>query len=285
MNRKRVPRSGMSADFGRPPDFGKPTAWMPRQPRSSSDGATRFKGSTFVGAMLLFVAVAACPARADMPCPIPDALALRDISLPAAKQEVAADHRLTVLTFGGVHDLGASAEIDQATYPARLQAELSAALPQVQVTVANEAPPGKNSTDVPPVLPGLIAKSGARLVIWGPGGRDVATRLDLDTFLDAVKGGINAARHAGADLILLDTTFVPSPTRMALIEAYRQALRSIAVANDVPLLRRHDMMREWSEEGTLNLAARDPAERELVARHLFACVARSLAAPIAAAVK
>jgi len=35
----------------------------------------------------------------------------------------------------------------------------------------------------------------------------------------------------------------------------------------------------------LNLAARDTDERDLVARRLFACVARSLAVPIAAAVK
>ena len=220
-----------------------------------------------------------------MSCPLPDGLALRDISLPASKKEAAADRRLIVLTFGGVHGAGTNAETQGATYPARLAAELTAALPRIEVTVTNEAPPGKNSADVPPVLPGLIAKTGARLVIWGPGGRDVATRLDLGTFVAAVKGGIEAVRHAGADLILLDTTFVPSPPRMALIEAYRERLQSVAAANNVPLLRRHDIMRRWSEDGTLNLAARDPDERDLVARHLFACVARSLAGPIAAAVR
>jgi hypothetical protein len=72
---------------------------------------------------------------------------------------------------------------------------------------------------------------------------------------------------------------------MAMIEAYRATLRSAASAANVPLLRRDDLMRQWSEEGTLNLAARDPAERDLVARHLFACVAHSLAGPIAAAVR
>jgi acyl-CoA thioesterase I len=249
--------------------------------------------SKLAGGMLFSLMVAAAtvhpafvhPARAEAPCPVPDDLALHNISLPNAKKQVATDQRLVVLTFGGVHDLDANAEAQGATYPARLQAELSAALPHVEVKVANEMPPGKDSADVPPVLPGLIAKSGARLVIWGPGGRDVATRLELGAFLSAVKGGIDAAREAGADLILLDTTFVPSPSRMAMIEAYREKLRSAATAANVPLLRRDDLMRHWSEEGTLNLAARDPAERDLVARHLFACVAHSLAGPIAAAVR
>jgi hypothetical protein len=236
------------------------------------------------GAML-FGLIVAHQAVAELSCPVPDNLALHDISLPAAKKEVATDQRLIVLTFGGVHDLGANAETQGATYPARLEAELSAALPRVQVTVANEAPPGKNSADVPPVLPDLIAKSGAHLVIWGPGGRDFATHLELGPFLDAVNAGIRAAHEAGADVILLDTTFVPSPARMALIEAYREKLRSAAAANGVPLLRRDDLMRQWSEEGTLNLAARDPAERDVVARHLFACVAHSLVPSIAAAVR
>jgi hypothetical protein len=212
-------------------------------------------------------------------------MALHDIALPAAKQEVAADRRLVVLTFGGVHAAGADGESQGTTYPARLEAELRTALPGIDVTVTNEPPPGKNSADVPALLPALIAKTGAKLVIWGPGGRDVATRLDLGAFLTAVKAGIDATRHAGADLILLDTTFIPSPPRMALIEAYRDRLRSAAAADPVPLLHRHDLMRRWSEDGTLNLAARDPAERDLVARHLFACVAKSLAAPIAAAVR
>ncbi len=151
--------------------------------------------------------------------------------------------------------------------------------------MTNEAPPGATSIDVPAVLPDLIAKTGAKLVIWGPGGRDVAANVNVDKFRDVVAGGIDAVRHGGADLILLDTTFVPSPTRMAAIEAYRLRLLSTAAANHVPLLRRHAMMRLWSEDGTLNLAARDPAERELVVRHLFSCVAQGLAAPIAAAVR
>ena len=259
----------------------------------SGMSATARRVTRLAGAMLfstIFATVAlhpafVHPAWAEAPCPVPDDLALRNISLPNAKKEVATDQRLVVLTFGGVHDLDANAEAQSATYPARLQAELSAALPHVEVKVANEMPPGKDSSDVPPVLPALIAKTGARVVIWGPGGRDVATRLDMGAFSNAVKEGIIAAHEAGADLILLDTTFVPSPTRMAMIEAYREKLRSAAAAANVPLLRRDDLMRQWSEEGTLNLAARDPAERDLVARHLFACVAHSLAGPIAAAVR
>jgi hypothetical protein len=218
-------------------------------------------------------------------CSIPDDLALRDITLPEAKREVASDQRLIVLTFGGVAPAGANAETIGATYPARLEAALQTALPGVDVAVKNEPPPGRTSADVPAVLADLIAQTGARLVIWGPGGRDVAARLDLNLFSAAVTRGIEAVKDAGADLILLDTTFVPSPARMARIEAYRQELLAAAAANHVPVFRRHAMMRVWSEDGSLNLAARDQNEREQVVRQLFSCVAQGLATPIATAVK
>jgi hypothetical protein len=240
------------------------------------------------GGLLLSLMLATAASHrvyAQAPCPIPDALALHDIALPAAKQEVAADRHLIVLTFGGVHSVGPDAVPKGETFPARLEAALSAALPEIQVSVANEPPPGNTSAEVPPALPALIAKTGAKLVIWGPGGRDVAAHLDLDVFANAVKGGIEAVRRGGADLLLLDTTFIPSPPRLSMIEAYRDRLLSAAAANHVPLLRRHGMMRTWGEDGTLNLAARDPEERELVVRHLFACVAQGLAAPIADAVR
>jgi hypothetical protein len=234
---------------------------------------------------LILVAGAAPRVWADTACPIPDAMALHDISLPAARQEVASEQRLIVLTFGGIRPAGADAVGKGATWPARLQAALSAALPEIQVTVANEPAPGRTSADVPAALPGLLAKTGARLVIWGPGGRDVAARLDLGAFQAAVNGGIEAVRHGGADLILLDTTFVPSPARMVQIEPFRNRLLEAAAANQVPVLRRHGLMRLWDEDGTLNLAARDPAERETVVRHLFSCVAQGLAGAIAGAVR
>jgi acyl-CoA thioesterase-1 len=264
-----------------------PDSWSrrPARARPAVPPVHKFHLPGILLCCLIGVAQMGHRAWAEAPCPIPDDIALHGISLPAAQREVAADQQLIVLTFGGVQPAGAEAESSGATWPARLNAALRAALPQIQVTVANRPPPGKSSSDVPAVLADLIAQTGARLVIWGPGGRDVAAGVGLDAFDKAVQGGIDAVRGANADLILLDTTFVPSPARMAMIEDYRQKLLATAAANHVPLLRRHAMMRIWSEDGTLNLGAREQAERELVVRHLFSCVAQALAPAIATAVK
>jgi hypothetical protein len=225
------------------------------------------------------------PAFAGAPCPIPDDLALKDIALPAAKHAVTVDHRLVILALGGAHTTATDAGDRSATYPAQLEADLRAALPETEIDVDSVSFPDSTAADIPPVLPSLIEKTGARLVIWGPGGRDIALRLDQREFIGAVDAGIQAARHEGADLILLDMTYLPAPTRMALIEPYREKLRNAAAEDRVPLLPRHDLMRLWSEDKTLNVQARDPNERERVAQRLFSCIAQSLAAPIATAVR
>ena len=224
-------------------------------------------------------------ARGDTPCPIREDLALRELALPAAKRSVVGDHRLFVLALGGAHTAGAAAGDPSATYPARLQAELAAALPGITVKVTNEGVPRNTTSAVPPTLSGLIAKTGATLVLWAPGGRDAVRRSDPTEFFVAVQAGIDAVRHAGADLILLDLQYVPSLEQLSRIEDYRDTLRGAASANDVPLLPRHEMMRAWSDDGTLNLDATDKSEQTQVARRLFSCVAQTLAASIAEAVR
>jgi acyl-CoA thioesterase I len=235
--------------------------------------------------MFALILVASQHVRAETRCPIPDGLALKNISLPAAKQAVMSGHRLVVLILGGAHTAGDAAGDQAASYPGQLESELREALPEVEVSVKSEAFPGSTAADIPPKLPALLEKTGANLVIWGPGGRDIALRLDQDEFLSAVTSGIEASRGGGADLILLDMIYLPAPTRMAMIEPYRERLRLAAATEHVPLLRRYALMQRWSEDKTLNLQARDPAEQESVARRLYSCMAQSLALPIAAAVR
>ena len=226
----------------------------------------------------------AVSARAETPCPVPAGMDLPALSLPAAQHATAAG-QLTILTLGGAQTAGTEAGDRSATYPARLEAALRETLPAVKVTVTNEALPGNTAADVPAKIPALLATTGARLVIWGPGGGDAARRIDPTGFQDAVRAGIEAVRAGGADLILLDPPFMPAPERMARIEPYRLALRGTAAEAKVPVLARHDLMRFWNDNRILNLTARDDAERQSVARHLFACLARHLATPIAKAVR
>ena len=235
-------------------------------------------------ALLLFLACAPS-VRAEPPCPLPPDATARSFSLPIARRVAAQTHKLVILTFGGDHTAGTDAGAQGATYPARLEADLQAALPDLSVIVRNAGVPGSSAADVPPMLPDLIEKYSANLVIWGPGGRDIALRQDVRAFRDTITRGIDATRHGGADLVLMDTLFIPSTARMTVMEPYRAEIKKAAEASHVAFLPRHDLMKHWVETGTLNLAVRDATERQAVARRLFACIAESLAGPIASGLR
>jgi acyl-CoA thioesterase-1 len=151
--------------------------------------------------------------------------------------------------------------------------------------VVNAAKPNSTVDAVVPAIPDLIAKSGAKLVIWAPGGRDAVRRPNPNEFFTELEAGIAAVRQSGADLILLDMQYVPILEQLSRIEEYRDLLRGAASANDVPLVQRHELMRVWSDDGTLDLGATDTGVQTEVTRKLFACMARVLADPIAAAVR
>jgi acyl-CoA thioesterase I len=225
------------------------------------------------------------PSRAEVPCVVPDDLAMHDLALPAAKQAVATTRKLVILALGGSQTAGAPVADPAASYPARLQADLTDTLPGVTVSVVNA---GRADNSVEAVVPGIaaqIAAAGAKLVIWGPGGRDAMSRPDLDGFFVRLEMGIANTRKAGADLILLDLPYVPALEQWSRIEDYRDLLRGTALANDVPLLPRHELMRAWADDGLLNLDATEQSEQTASARRLFACMAHALATPIGEAVR
>ena len=58
---------------------------------------------------------------------------------------------------------------------------------------------------------------------------------------------------------------------------YLIALRELADVNDVPLFRRHGIMRHWAESGSLDLRAEDGAKRRQVAATLYGCIGRAMA--------
>lgn len=238
---------------------------------------------------LLWVGVPGACARAQAsatpPCPQPEHLVLRDLSLPAARADLARDGRLVILTIGGAATAGAAAGDPAAAYPARLQVELEAALPGKAVTVLNKATARRDVAPMAKYLSDTIHATGARLVIWATGAREAARSADIDDYVAGLVKGIASIRAAGADVILLDMQFAPSIAGIINFAPYRDALRGTAEAYAVPLLRRYDLMQQWSDDGVMNLDARDDAERRMVARKLFACIAAALAPPIAQAVR
>lgn len=224
------------------------------------------------------------PARSQPACAVPPALALSGLALPAARAEVRDTHRLVILALGSAPTLGTAADGAAHTYPSRLEAHLAELLPGVAVTVLNHGAARRSTHAMAAHLPGLLAESGARLVLWETGGREAARAMNLDSYAANLQAGLEAIHAAGADAILLDLQYAPGMIRLAPIDPYRQVIHDAAQNAGVALFQRYELMTEWAAHG-LNLAATDHAARVPVARRLYDCMAAALARAIAPSVR
>jgi lysophospholipase L1-like esterase len=218
-------------------------------------------------------------------CPVPEALALRDLSLPNVQAAVAKARKLVVLTLGGSGTEGRIAGTADATYPARLQTGLLAALPGVAVQVVNLGGVGHGAAQVLLDLPEAVHTTSANLVIWASGATDAARGTDVDGYIATLQTGIEEIHRAGADVILMDLPYAPSIARILNTTPYRDAVYGTALSNSVPVLRRYDLMQQWNDDHVMNVDSTDPLERRAVAQHLFKCIAAILTPAIAEAAR
>lgn len=218
-------------------------------------------------------------------CPVPDGLALTDISLPAAKAEVAAHKRLVILVIGGAASAGTPTHGPGFTYPTRLETHLRDKLPGVEISLAMRAAARRTAHVTVDRLAVDLEETGAQLVIWGAGAMEAGQRTDVELLAKEIDAGIEKVAAAHADLVLMDLQYAPNIARLVDLTPYRDITKSVGAAHGITVFDRYDLMRAWTENGTLNLNATDPKERLAVARRLSNCLAETLANAIAAAVR
>jgi hypothetical protein len=230
--------------------------------------------------------IAAIPAVAAQPdgCPVRSELTLPDMMLPQSAAAVTEHKRLVVLALGGAATTGRTAGGDAYTYPARLQARLRAALPEVDVSVTPSAAVHRSALEMLQRLDRDLADTHPDLVIWAAGGVEAGSHVLVDEFAATLDLGIDKTVAAGADMILVDVLYAPSIARVVDLMPYRDASLATGAARGVAVLDRYELMQDWNDSGELALDTTDPRERVQVARKLFDCLAAVLSDSIAAAV-
>jgi acyl-CoA thioesterase-1 len=236
-------------------------------------------------ALVLFglLSITGGPAEAAS-CPAPDDFSFEATDLPATASAIAKGD-LTVLALGGASTLGGPAGGVAFTYPARLQARLSEALPRAKVSVAVRAVARETDAALLAELETSLTTIKPALVIWGPGASAAARGDDLDTFMGTLGDAIGKIRAAGADLILMTLQYAPSVSRLVNLPPYRMAVIHTAEDAGVPVLDRYELMQFWSDNDFLNLDATNANERIHVSRTLYDCMAEILGKAIVDAAK
>jgi acyl-CoA thioesterase-1 len=190
---------------------------------------------------VLFVSVAAAVAATPAPTPLLTHVAAR----------LAARQPLRIVAVGSSSTEGVGATGKDKTYPSRLQAILSEALPQgLAVVVVNRGIGGEDADDMIHRLPAIIAER-PDLVIWQTGSNDALRDVTLDRFVAETRAGIREMQAAGIDVMLMEPQLSERLARTETADQFRLSIRAIGSDMGVPVVRRYDLMQKWLATGQL----------------------------------
>jgi len=234
--------------------------------------------------LLLALLVLAGPALAELPaeCRIAAHLAEPNYPLPKVTRALA-EKKFNILVVGAGSSQLPGANGAKNAYPARLQQALADQLNGVEVKVMTDIKASRTAAEMVKVLPTDLETAKPALMIWQTGTTDAMRAVDPDQFSQALDQGIQVARGAGADVVLVNAQFSPRTESMIALSTYSEDMRWVALQQEVPLFDRFSIMRLWSDLGTFDLYS---ATKKLdIAERVHDCIGRLLADLVIAAAK
>jgi hypothetical protein len=234
--------------------------------------------------LLLALLVLAGPAWAELPaeCRIAAHLAEPNFPLPKVTRALA-EKKFNILVVGAGSSQLPGANGAKNAYPARLQQALADQLKGVEVKVTTDIKASRTAAEMVKVLPTDLEAAKPALMIWQTGTTDAMRAVDPDQFSQALDQGINIARRAGADVVLVNAQYSPRTESMIALSTYSEDMRWVALQQEVPLFDRFSIMRLWSDLGTFDFYS---ATKKLdIAERVHDCIGRLLADLVIAAAK
>jgi hypothetical protein len=224
----------------------------------------------------LALLVLAGPAWAEHPaeCRVAEHLIERDFPLPQVTRALAGK-RLDILVVGAGSSLLPGSNGIKNAYPARLQIALAEKLPGVAVKVTTDVQARRTAAEMVKTLEPDFAAAKPALMVWQTGTVDAMQSIDTDQFRAALDHGINIARSAGADVVLINAQYSPRTESMIALGTYAENMRWVALQQEVPLFDRFSIMKLWADLGIFDLYS---ATKKLdIAERVHDCIGQLLA--------
>ena len=227
------------------------------------------------GVVALMLLASAAPVRAAPSSLCPDAK-LPPIALPSMRTALAAGQEVTIVAFGSSSTQGSHASDMRHTYPATLQLELEAALPDAHVAVLNRGIGGQDAPEMLARLDQDVLAARPTLVIWQVGANSAMRGIDPAAFRSLVDEGVARMEAVGADVILMDNQRSPAVLASPIHAQLDQALADVARRRGARLFARGRLMGLWDEAGHpySEFLADDGIHHN---DHGYACIAKALA--------
>jgi lysophospholipase L1-like esterase len=210
-------------------------------------------------------------------CTVPERFYTFEPPVTKTAKALAGARDVIIASLGGSSTLGLAAGKTELAWPARLASALDAKFPSGRTKVVNLAVVRQTAMRAAERLEREVLVLKPTLVIWETGTMEAVRGTNVDEFRKTLQGGISEIRAAKAEVMLMNMQFSRDTDAIIGFEPYLSAMNEIADANDVPLFRRHGIMRHWAENGALDLRVTDPEKRRQVAVKLYDCIGHAVA--------
>lgn len=184
-------------------------------------------------------------------CAAPHELLTSAAALPHVAQKLTLEHPIKVVAFGSSSTQGVGASSPAATYPTRFAQELQRLFPHSKVTIVNKGVGGEDVREEMDRFQRDVLDERPDLLIWQTGTNSALHRNRMPTYVGKLASGIDEARAAGIDVLLMSPQFSPKFEAVPDHEAYLDRLAAVAAIKHVPLLRRYEIMKFWVSSGEM----------------------------------
>ncbi len=229
---------------------------------------------------LLLLGALLLPAAAwsgTVACGAPEEMLEASDPLPATARAIASGS-LRIVVAGSASVLGPGTSSPDAPWPARLKAMLQARHPGLKVDMVVHGARGLTAADTAALITGEAARAPTQLALWQAGTVEAVRSLDVDDMVAALNAGLERLQATRTDAVLIDLQFSRFLRANANVEPYREALRLVAAAHDVPLVRRYELMQFWAETERVDLERAPRNAKVATADRLNDCLAQAVLA-------
>lgn len=197
---------------------------------------------------------------------------------------IARGEPIKIVAFGSSSTAGTGASTAAATYPSQLQAELQQIFPQSEITVLNKGVPGEQVQQMTKRFRRDVLDERPDLLIWQTGTNSALAHSDLGNYVDGLAHGVDKARAAGIDVVLMTPQLSPRFEAAPQRDAYLDYITRLASFRHVPVIRRYEMMKYWLDSQQMTEAEMIAADGLHQTDRSYHCLGLAAARIVAAGV-
>jgi lysophospholipase L1-like esterase len=180
-------------------------------------------------------------------CSAPGTLVRLDHSIAHTAANIAAGRTLRIVALGSSSTYGTGASSPANNYPSRLEAELRARFPDMDIKVLNRGIGGEDAKEMLARLDKSVIAEHPDLVLWQVGTNAIVNDEKVAVEEQLVRTGIERLKAAGIDVIIVDPQYAPKVIAKPQTASMIRMLDSVAREARVAVFHRFAIMGHWRQ--------------------------------------